>query len=177
MFPRLSAVDTLAYLAAGLGARTENVGTPHLSSLWQSLEDRCTTLASDGKHPIFIIDDAHLIESPEVLECLSMVLNLSHDRGLGLSLILTGQPELLPQVQRVALLDKRISIRIGLHPLDAEETGQYVAHRLQVAGLEREISRPIHTRRSPTCLKEFPGGSIRSATSHCWWGMPIGSTW
>ncbi len=139
MFPRLSAADTLAYLATGLGADPQGLMAAPISTVWRSLESCFTRLAAEGKRPVFLIDDAHLIESPDVLESLAILLNLSDDRGLHLSVALVGQPQLLPQVQRVSALDERIAVRIGLHPLDLEETTGYIAHRLQVAGLKRDI--------------------------------------
>lgn len=139
MFPRLSEVETLSYLARGLGAPSASSDSLNREEVVRRLEAQLDAVAGEGYRPVFIIDDAHLIDSPQVLEGLAMVLSHCELHGLPLSLILTGQPELLPQVQRVAALDERVAIRMALHPLSADESREYVAHRLRVAGLDRAV--------------------------------------
>jgi general secretion pathway protein A len=42
-------------------------------------------------------------------------------------------------IQRCGPLDERLDIKVLLQPLSAEETAEYVAHRLTAAGASREI--------------------------------------
>jgi len=55
---------------------------------------------------------------------------------------LVGQPTLLPMVERHGGFDERIDIKVLLPALSAEETADYVTHRLSVAGASREIFSP-----------------------------------
>ncbi|MCA9024655.1 MAG: AAA family ATPase [Planctomycetaceae bacterium] len=140
MFPRLDGAQTLRLIARRLGAPLKEIPIEsHPEEVIALLEDRLSELAEAGKCPVLIVDDAHLIQSPEVLQSLALLLSASQVVGLSLSLILLGQPELLPQVERVPALDDRVPVRIALQPLKDQETQQYIQHRLQVAGLQESI--------------------------------------
>jgi MSHA biogenesis protein MshM len=135
MFPRLSAEEVLRYLVGGL---SESGGTlpAGRDGLIRRLEETLRSHAEAGRRPTFFIDDAHLIESADVLQMLAQVMSFCEAQRLPLSLSLLGQPELIRQVQRVPALDSRVAVRAALHPLDAVETAEYICHRLQVAGLD-----------------------------------------
>ncbi|MEZ6051365.1 MAG: AAA family ATPase [Planctomycetaceae bacterium] len=140
MFPRLDGAQTLRLIARRLGAPLKEIQfESRPEEVIALLEDRLNELAEAGKCPVLIVDDAHLIQSPEVLQSLALLLSASQVVGLSLSLILLGQPELLPQVERVPALDDRVPVRIALQPLKDQETQQYIQHRLQVAGLQESI--------------------------------------
>lgn len=135
MFPWLSAEEMLRYLVDGLG------DTPAASSsgdaLVRLLESSLREHARAGRRPALLIDDAHLVDTPDVLLMLAQVMSLCEAQRLPLSLILLGQPELIRQVQRVPALGSRVAVRAALQPLEADETAAYIRHRLQVAGLDR----------------------------------------
>lgn len=135
MFPRLSAEEMLRYLVGELSGCPLDEGTS-TETLVRGLEASLREQAAHGHRPAFLIDDAHLIESPEVLQWLAQIVGLCEVRGLPLAVLLLGQPELLSQVQRVPALHGRVSVRAALHPLDQAETGAYIRHRLTVAGLD-----------------------------------------
>lgn len=135
MFPRLSADEVLRYLAEGLSA-SDAALPPVADAVVRRLESTLREHAAAGHRPTFLIDDAHLIEDPQVLQMLAQVMSLCEAQRLPLSLVLLGQPQLVRQVQRVPALDSRVAVRAGLHPLDADETAAYIRHRLQVAGLD-----------------------------------------
>jgi general secretion pathway protein A len=62
---------------------------------------------------------------------------LSNLNGAGvnyLTIVLVGQPELRTMVAKQPAINQRISLRFHLNPLDLEETGNYLRHRLRVAG-------------------------------------------
>lgn len=135
MFPRLSAEEMLRYLAGGLSGSdqsTHQSGDALILSLEESLREHADT----GRRPSFVIDDAHLIDDPAVLQVLAQVMSLCESQRLPLSLILLGQPELIRQVQRIPALDSRLMVRSALQPFVAEETAAYIGHRLKVAGLD-----------------------------------------
>ncbi|HID23027.1 MAG TPA: hypothetical protein EYP14_11585 [Planctomycetaceae bacterium] len=94
----------------------------------------------DGRHPVLIIDDAHLIEDPRVFHALHLLLNFQyHKSRIRFSLILVGEPVLLGRLARFGPLNDRLAIKSVLQPLSEEETAAYVRHRLQTAGAEAEI--------------------------------------
>ena len=137
LFPQLDASATLGLIARRLGvddASCDMATSP--AEFIRRLEDRLQQLASDGSHPVLVIDDAHLMDAPDVFPSLALLLSASEVCGLGLSLILCGQPELLPQVQRVPALNDRVAVRTALQCLTPAETNAYIQHRLGVCGLE-----------------------------------------
>jgi general secretion pathway protein A len=91
---------------------------------------------SAGRTVLLIIDEAQNL-AVEVLEQIRLLSNLETDREKLLQIVLIGQPELEDNLARSDLrqLNQRISVRWGLRPFSQEETGEYVNHRLRVAGL------------------------------------------
>ncbi|MCA9077206.1 MAG: AAA family ATPase [Planctomycetaceae bacterium] len=137
MFPRLDGVQTLRLIARRLGAPINDHQTEvPPEQIIAHLEDRLRQLAEEGRSPVLIVDDAHLIESPEVLQSLALLMNASQVCGVSLSLVFVGQPELLRQVERVPSLNDRIAVRTALKPLSCDETSDYIRHRLRMAGLD-----------------------------------------
>ncbi|RLS53780.1 MAG: hypothetical protein DWH91_13535 [Planctomycetota bacterium] len=136
-FPQLSPTDMLGYLAMRLGA-TPGPGLPRgtADQLLCSLETRLQQLATEGHRRILFLDDAHLLQ-PQHFETLQLLLSVQQQMGDPLSLVLMGRTELLSKTQRVPGLDQRICVRMVVDPLSPEETGQYIEHRLQMAGQSR----------------------------------------
>jgi MSHA biogenesis protein MshM len=137
-FPRLSADEILRYLAGQLSSLILPTSAGG-DLIVQQLERALRGHAEAGNRPAVVLDDAHLIESPQVLQVLAQVMSLSESQGLPLSLTLIGQPELVKQVLRVPALNSRVSVRAALHPFDAAETAAYIQHRLSIAGMTREV--------------------------------------
>jgi general secretion pathway protein A len=85
-----------------------------------------------------VVDEAHLLEDSGLLEPLRLLLNLGSLEKPPFTLLLVGQPALLPMVQRHGALDERLDIKAVLSALSIEETIEYVRHRLTAAGATRE---------------------------------------
>ncbi|GFO66566.1 ATPase [Geomonas limicola] len=99
-----------------------------------------------GNHPILIIDEAQNL-APELLEEIRMLSNLESSHAKLLQIILVGQPELretlaLPQLMQ---LRQRISINCHLKALSRQEMGDYIQHRLSVAGNPEALRFPAGT--------------------------------
>ncbi|UCF37001.1 MAG: AAA family ATPase [Acidobacteriota bacterium] len=92
-----------------------------------------------GKRNILIIDEAQIIDDPEVFEELRLILNIQLEDRFLINILLVGQPELREKTMLYPQLDQRIAIKCHLHRFDHENTAAYVKHRLRVAGCEREI--------------------------------------
>ncbi len=93
-----------------------------------------------GRNNLLIIDEAQNL-SAEVLEQLRLLTNLETSERKLLQIVLIGQPELRTLLARPELeqLAQRVIARYHLDALTEEETGQYVRHRLDVAGLSRAL--------------------------------------
>lgn len=84
---------------------------------------------------ILIVDEAQNMDI-DTLEELRLLSNVNIADQIKLQLILVGQPELVDKLNKPELVQfaQRISIEYHLKPLNFEETQNYIAHRLQVAG-------------------------------------------
>lgn len=90
-----------------------------------------------GGTSVLLLDEAHLL-STELLEEIRLLSNDDTYQEKLLQVILCGQPELLPKLQRPELraLRQRISTSCSLRPLSFPEVRGYVAKRLYTAGLD-----------------------------------------
>jgi type II secretory pathway predicted ATPase ExeA len=89
----------------------------------------------DGETVVLIIDEAQNLTYP-VLEEIRLLTNLETSTEKLLQIVLSGQPELeeklkLPQLRQ---LRQRIMLRCRTTPLSEEQTGEYIAERLRIAG-------------------------------------------
>lgn len=92
-----------------------------------------------GKTTVLLIDEAQLL-SAEVLEQVRLLTNLETAEKKLLQIVLVGQPELndLLAQPRLRQLSQRITARYHLTPLSLEETHDYIAHRLSIAGMSQD---------------------------------------
>ncbi len=90
---------------------------------------------AQGQQAVLVIDEAQSL-SVEVLEQLRLLTNLETSERKLLQIILIGQPELRDLLARPELeqLSQRVIARYHLGALSADETPQYIRHRLAVAG-------------------------------------------
>src|SRR3989454_5054167 len=88
-----------------------------------------------GKQIVLIVDDAHNL-SLKVLEEIRMLSGLETQKEKILHVILVGQPPLNELIESPELeqLLQRVRLRFHLKALSVEETADYIAHRLKVAG-------------------------------------------
>jgi len=94
---------------------------------------------SEGKKSILVIDEAQLVEDPEVYEELRLLLNMQLEDRFLVSVLLVGQPELREELMLYPQLDQQIAVKCHLHRFELEDTVRYVRHRLKVAGCVRNI--------------------------------------
>ena len=93
---------------------------------------------ASGRRVVLIVDEAQNLGRVR-LEELRVLSNVNVDKHLVLQTILVGQPELrdmmkMPQLRQFA---QRIGADYHIGRLTAEETAEYVRHRIRVAGFER----------------------------------------
>jgi general secretion pathway protein A len=88
-----------------------------------------------GLTTILVVDEAHHL-SAEILEEIRLLTNLETSQQKLLQIVLAGQPELDQKLDSHELrqLKQRIALRCHLDPLGMNETREYMARRLQIAG-------------------------------------------
>lgn len=138
-YPLLSPTELIACLASELGSDGEaaSESEPSVDRLLVTLKSSLNRHCQDDRHPVIVLDDAHLIEDPGVFQTLQLILNLRHE--FPFTVILSGQPSLLTRVAQVPALEQRLGARSLLQPLCREETASYIRHRLTAAGIESDI--------------------------------------
>ncbi len=91
--------------------------------------------ATLGNNIVLVIDEAQNLSS-RLLEQVRMLSNLETDKDKLIQIVLVGQPQLREKLNSPALrqLQQRIGVRYHMEPLDQDEVGTYINHRLHVAG-------------------------------------------
>ena len=90
-------------------------------------------IASHNRHLVIMLDEAQQLD-PRCLDAIKGLTNISSERQNYLTVILIGQPELRAHLRQIPQVDQRVSLRFHLTALSADETREYVRHRLAVAG-------------------------------------------
>ncbi len=116
----------------------------------------------EGKDTLIVLDEAHAVADEDVFEKIRLLLNFQKEDRFLVGLLLAGQPELAEKVANLRQLEQRIAIRCHLGPLDLVQTGDYIRHRLKVAGKEGEIFSPAAIE---TIFSE--SGGIPRRINHC----------
>lgn len=172
VYPRMTPVEMLSCLAVELGADaiSETKRAAGVDEIIREIQTRLGFHAAERRAPVLIVDEAHLIEDPAVLQSLRLLLNFRRPPQLDFSLILSGDLALLPQIQRIAALDDRVAVKCVLQPLTFGDAEEYVAVRLQRAG----ATRPIFTDDALRAAFELSGGVPRRLNRLCDLALLVG---
>ena len=156
--PALSAVELLATACDELGINYPRK-THSLKALTDALHCYLLDNYDRGRKTVLMIDEAQHLDF-DVLEQIRLLTNLETNDEKLLQIILIGQPELSEKLARPELrqLNQRITARYNLIPLNLDETGAYIRHRLQVAGLkgDRRLFDPSAVKRIHTHTRGIP---------------------
>jgi general secretion pathway protein A len=133
--PALNAMELLASACDELGI-SYNADKHTLKTLTDSLHAYLLDNHARGRKTVLLIDEAQHLDF-DVLEQIRLLTNLETHSEKLLQIILIGQPELAQMLNQPQLrqLNQRITARYNLGPLNLEETGAYIRHRLEVAGM------------------------------------------
>ncbi len=110
-------------------------GAPSVKDYIDALNAFLLQSHAAGQSSVLIIDEAQNLAA-DVLEQLRLLTNLETNERKLLQIVLIGQPELRDMLARPELeqLAQRVIARFHLDALSPAETGQYIGHRLGVAG-------------------------------------------
>jgi type II secretory pathway predicted ATPase ExeA len=169
VFPQLTPRELVAYLADELGApgaASNGALDEDLRRLQRFLSDN----AARGRQAVLAIDEAHLLVENGLLDTVRLLLNFEVDGRAVWTLLLIGQPTLLPVVERMTAFEDRLAVKCLLRQLTLDETISYVSHRLMAAGAKREI----FTQDALMALHQLTGGSPRRINRICDLALLIG---
>lgn len=138
VFPQMTSRELLAYLAAEFDGNT--VGErPSADISIRRLKEFLAQNSDRSRHALVVVDEAHLMLDSDLMECLRLLMNFESSGGPHLSLLLVGQPTLLPALDFMPGFEERLGVKCLLRPLTLDETISYVIHRMAAAGATREI--------------------------------------
>jgi type II secretory pathway predicted ATPase ExeA len=125
-----------------------------------ALRERLTHLHEQGARCVVIVDEGQmLVQMPDLLQELRILLNFCLDDAFLLSFIFSGQRPLESILRASPEFWQRLPVRIFLGNLDLADTKHLIAHRLRVAGLPAE--RELFTRDAYERIYSFSEGCPR----------------
>jgi len=165
--PHGGRTDALRQVLYELGVDTAETSR---AALLHTVHDLVVASARRGRETLVIVDEAQQAEDPTWFEELSALLNIQTNERTLVTLLLAGTPELTEAVRRVQHLDRRVSIRCALAPLNPEQTALYVRYRLTVAGGDAEL----FSRDAVTLIHQASRGVPRAINDLCDGAMLLG---
>lgn len=131
--PSLKPRALLHAVADELGIAVRQTDDHH--AVMKKLTDALLGLAAQDRRVVVCIDEAQAMPL-ESLEALRLLTNVETEKRKLLQVVLFGQPELDANLahRSVRQLRQRIVFQHRLRELDRAELGNYLAHRLRVAG-------------------------------------------
>ncbi|MGB3341468.1 MAG: AAA family ATPase [bacterium] len=106
------------------------------------ISQRLNEIYHRNEKTVIIIDEANKIKSPDILEEIRGLLNLEIADTRLISFILSGLPELESYLTSNRALHQRIAVKVKLRSMGSDTIRSYIAHRLGVAGVSREVFTP-----------------------------------
>ncbi|OHB86014.1 MAG: ATPase [Planctomycetes bacterium RBG_16_64_12] len=142
VFPQMPIDQVLAYLADELSGSVDGLPEPGVQKSVHRIEHFLAENSRGGRHAVVAIDEAHLLDDGRAFEAMRLLLNFELAGRPGMTLLLVGQPGILPTLDRIPQLEERLAVKCLLRPFTERETSDYVSHRLHLAGAARTIFEP-----------------------------------
>ena len=148
--------DFYRQLCTAIGLTPKATAAALFHALTEYVRELAT--AEHPQHPVFLLDEAHLLQD-EMLDHLHILQNYEWDARALVSIVLIGLPELKDRIdrRRHRSLRSRLDRRYVVEPLEAADTDAYLRYRLARAGCDREL----FPSDAVAVLHERTGGLIR----------------
>lgn len=124
----------------------------------------------EKRHLVLVFDEAQQM-SPEAVDEIKSLTNISSETVNYMTIFLVGQPELREKIRTLPQVNQRIFLRFHLNNLDYSNTVNYIQHRFRVAGL-REGS--IFTSLAHEYVFRTTGGVPREINRLCKLALTFG---
>ena len=165
--PQLTPVEFIQEIIYQLKGEHANGSKPQLLHV---MHDCIYKNFLDGKKTVILIDEAQIIKSRGTFEEIRLFLNFQLNDRFLITLILIGQPELLPKIKSIPQLEQRLGVKYHLTGLNNSETEEYIKHRLSVAGAKTEI----FTQDAVRTIYAYSKGLPRNINNICDMSLLIG---
>jgi general secretion pathway protein A len=158
--PGLGTIDFFKLLAVEFNIPVEFHGK---GEFLIELEKFLYAAYADHKKVLLIVDEAQRLNN-KLLDQIRVLSNIElSDRKL-INIFFVGQPEFKKMLMANSnrAIRQRIAINYHIQPLTESETGQYIEHRLKVAGATRKFSNPTRFVKYSDSPAAFPAPSMLS---------------
>lgn len=168
--PSLSPLEFIRYVAGDFGLPVTGMAKDQIIHV---LNRFVLQRHQSGLTTLLVVDEAHHLSS-EVLEEIRLLTNLETAQQKLLQIVIAGQPELDQKLDSVELrqLKQRIALRCHLSALTAEECRQYIARRLEIAGVHPDNT--IFTEAAVTAVFHHSNGIPRLVNTICGNALLVG---
>jgi|HubBroStandDraft_1064217.scaffolds.fasta_scaffold00531_5 type II secretory pathway predicted ATPase ExeA len=159
----------LGSLLADLGIED---GSGNVARMHAKLNSYLLQESRSGRQVIVVLDEAQNLDDG-VLEFVRMLSNFETPGKKLMQIVLSGQPQLAERLASEGLtqLRQRISIVARLSPFNADETREYIEHRLRVAGATSD--KPIFSKQAYAMIAKQSGGIPRDINNLCFNAMSL----
>ncbi|MBI4686475.1 MAG: AAA family ATPase [Nitrospirae bacterium] len=101
--------------------------------------ERLSEIYESGLKPVILIDEVQMLHSREIMEEFRGLLNMEVPEGKLVTFIFFGLPDLEQLLSLDEPLRQRVAVKCKLKAYSEDITGDYIKHRLRVAGAEYNI--------------------------------------
>lgn len=125
--------ELLYWVLAALGERPDRGSDP--AEVFEAFQKSLINTYAGGRRVVLIFDEAQTL-GRDRLEELRMLTNINSGSNVLLQIVLVGQPDLRATVRRPDMEQfiQRVAASFHLPAMSAEIQGEYIDHRLRVAG-------------------------------------------
>jgi general secretion pathway protein A len=161
--------EFLRSLLADLGIED---GDDDISRMHAKLNSYLLKESKSGRQVVVVIDEAQNLDDG-VLELVRMLSNFETPSKKLMQIVLSGQPQLAEKLasEHLTQLRQRISIVARLTPFNADETREYIEHRLRVAG--GASGKPLFSKQAYAMIAEQSRGIPRNINNLCFNSMSL----
>lgn len=163
--PSLDKMDLFNYIAAAFGLGGDFATKGRFLSSFTNFLHRAY---ENNKKVLLIIDESQLL-TQELLEEVRLLSNIvTRDSNPLLNVFFVGQYEFNELIRRPEnrAIAQRLTLNFYIEPLTVKETGEYIRHRLKVAGTTEEIFNSSAIKEIYASSQGFPR-KINILCDHC----------
>ncbi len=165
-----TSTEFLRSLLADLGVEDHGGDFVQMHGKLNELVARLSVLR---KPLVVVVDEAQNLDD-STLEVLRMLSNFETPREKLIQIVLAGQPQFAEKLNSRSLvqLRQRVSILCRLKPFTADETSEFIDHRLRVAGYGFDT--PLFSHRARALIADCSGGIPRNINNICFNALSLG---
>ena len=161
--------DLLRNVLADLGVASDG---QDLARMQAQLNEVLLHESAAGRRVVVVVDEAQNLDEP-ALEVLRVLSNFETSDEKLMHVVLAGQPELAKKLAspNMVQLRQRVSIVVRLAPFKANETRDYIEHRLRISGYS--APRPLFSDRACDLIAVHSQGIPRNINNICFNAMAL----